>query len=312
MELPSSQQHAALPSFGRSYTNRDRWEVACSQPMSFSTTGLVDKSSRVTDRLSLGDQADGRMVDATVQQTRSLGSSESTLDSLSKAVPPYLRAYISKEPIFTSEQINAKNAPKSSCSDTDGVRSKDISFYSPSGTLFSQSREFGLLLDRITSFDNTLKSFHSCFEVLQDRMAERDVSAATSREDQKDLLADFESRIGDRIAAALGQESKKMVEACVQELLNVANSTHEQQQQHQHWQTQLQESQNRLIREELSNWKTSVENTLREDMRELRSVVALQSQMLTTITEKSDNIKQKELQEQQRQAIERYVLASQR
>ncbi|KAI8602893.1 hypothetical protein EDD21DRAFT_403300 [Dissophora ornata] len=191
-------------------------------------------------------------------------SSTSGRSSANISIPSYLRAYISKEPIVPTivpggiMNNNAiAGAPASVPEDVENPASSRVAtFNSLSANLFSQSRELRLLLDRISSFDTALDSVQRCFEDFQRRMAE----SKPCKDDSVSSI--FESKVEEKVAAFLSGEAKHQFQ-------------------------EFQEAHIRTLREELGSWKKGVETIFVEGMKDLKSVVALQSQMLTMVAEQN-------------------------
>ncbi|KAF8929478.1 hypothetical protein BGZ58_008916 [Dissophora ornata] len=209
-------------------------------------------------------------------------SSTSGRSSANISIPSYLRAYISKEPIVPTivpggiMNNNAiAGAPASVPEDVENPASSRVAtFNSLSANLFSQSRELRLLLDRISSFDTALDSVQRCFEDFQRRMAE----SKPCKDDSVSSI--FESKVEEKVAAFLSGEGKRFTEACEQEIMIVVDAAKHQFQ-------EFQEAHIRTLREELGSWKKGVETIFVEGMKDLKSVVALQSQMLTMVAEQN-------------------------
>ncbi|KAF9110282.1 hypothetical protein BGX27_006579 [Mortierella sp. AM989] len=269
-------------------------------------------------------------------QTMTFSRVTTATSTLSKSavrstIPSYLRAYISKEPILSSNGNGQGEQETSSPASQSRTDNNNGSFHSLTTTLFSQSRELRFLLDRISSFDTVLSNVQRCFEDYEKRMAEGESRSAES------MTTVLETKITEKIMAIIEQESQMLMNAIQERVNDVLKPQEErlrvrlkdfkeemdgimktikvhmdealkvQEEQFQKkiesfrqetstlsWGMQQQLRQVQviqlgLLREELLvEWKKTIATTsLENDIRELKSTIALQSQMLAAIAEQN-------------------------
>ncbi|KAF9182474.1 hypothetical protein BGZ50_004903 [Haplosporangium sp. Z 11] len=206
--------------------------------------------------------------------------------SLAPTIPSYLQAYISTEPLFSP-------GDKNSGSDKN-LEDGDGSYRSLSSTLFSQSRELRQLLDRITSLDSVLDNFQRYFDDYQRRMTE----GLISREEATRIL---ETKAGEIVMATLSQRSQDMMGTIKERLEEALES---QVNQMNTWVPSFQEQLRRVTRtlqdqvqqvwasqtemiQELGLWKNSIEASVTNEIKGMKSMMELQAQMLAMIAEPS-------------------------
>ncbi|KAF9942187.1 hypothetical protein BGZ65_008273 [Modicella reniformis] len=188
--------------------------------------------------------------------------------SLYSSISPYLRAYISKEPIIRD------STPASQYQEGSRSSGNEPTFNSPSTMLFSQSQELRKLLDRITSLDSVLDTIAHGIEELQ-----KEKTKVYTPLD-KCVNSELETTLGGRIEAILDREGKKYLEAFKQEIATVVGII-----QHQPWQPPA--NMIEVMRGELEK---TIKTHFIDEIKDLKSVIALQSQMLSMIAEQNRGI----------------------
>ena len=200
---------------------------------------------------------------------------------LRPSIPSYLRPYISDKPIVSRSTLER-------------VQGQCESYSSITSSLFSQSREIQTLLDKITMLDGTLDGFDRRMVDHQKRMTDVMVT-------KDDALSMFECKAGEKVVETLQRQGIEVLA----HLKEQAGMAQEMQRRHLEewrkdllselgkmatlWQQQiskLQEIQGEW-KEELWRWKTQIQEELASEMNALRSAIALQSHMLTMISEVS-------------------------
>ncbi|KAK3820379.1 MAG: hypothetical protein J3Q66DRAFT_336974, partial [Benniella sp.] len=173
------------------------------------------------------------------------------------SIPSYLRAYISKEPIFRSS----------------GPRGHPLEGEAKG----SHSQELRTVLNRIATLDSTLDALVHSVEDLQHKKHQGNSSL------DQNLISELESRLGEKVVDVMRQESGKQMDALQQEMRGVMDSMREQLQ-------QIPVILEETLREELEGWEKTTKSFLGKEIRDLKQMVALQTEMLTTITEQNQGI----------------------
>ncbi|KAF9349270.1 hypothetical protein BGX34_001886 [Mortierella sp. NVP85] len=173
------------------------------------------------------------------------------------SIPSYLRAYISKEPIFRSPGLGGHPLE----GETKG----------------SQSQELRTVLNRIATLDSTLDALAHSVEDLQREKHKGNLSLG------QDLVPELSSRLGEKVVDVMCQESGKQMDALQQETRGVMDFMRE------HLQ-QIPVILEETVRKELEGWEKTTQSFLSKEIRDLKRVVALQTEMLTTVTEQNRGI----------------------
>jgi hypothetical protein len=120
--------------------------------------------------------------------------------------------------------------------------------------------------------DSTLDALAHSVEDLQHEKHKENSSLG------RDLVSELESRLGEKVVDVMRQESGKQMDALQQETRGVMDSMWGQLQ-------QIPAILEETVRKELEGWEKTTKSFLGKEIRDLKHVVALQTEMLTTITE---------------------------
>lgn len=201
------------------------------------------------------------------------------------SIPSYLRPYISNKPIVSITNNISRG-------DFDQSSGQAENYSSLTSGLFSQSQEIKTLLDKITMLDGTLDGFDRQMVDYQKRMTDVMVT-------KKDALSMFESKAGEKVVETLQRQGAEVLVR----LKEQAEKAQELQGRHLEewrrnlidevrkmttlWQEQIGKLQEIQVewKGELWRWKTQVQEDLASEMNALRSAIALQSNMLSMISE---------------------------
>ncbi|KAF9437019.1 hypothetical protein BGZ76_002220 [Entomortierella beljakovae] len=155
------------------------------------------------------------VVSTTEQPNRSSNPTNPISPAFSRSgvgstIPAYLRAYISKEPILSAvgirQGIGGDSSPTMSQTKSDcGGKSNDGAFHSLSTTLFSQSHELRLLLDRISSFDTVLNNTQRCFEDYEKRLT------LDNNQIREKMLSIMETKVCEQISSVMEREVQNVI-----------------------------------------------------------------------------------------------------
>ncbi|KAG0243001.1 hypothetical protein BGX31_011404 [Mortierella sp. GBA43] len=187
------------------------------------------------------------------------------------SIPSYLRPYISKEPIVRSAGVTSHHQ------EGEGFQSKGSGFNSLSTNLFSQSQELRMLLDRITSLDTIIDTLTHSIEGLR-----RERLKGTSSQSQ-DRVSELETVLGGKVKSVLDQVAERHLAAFKQETTVIMELLQQQVQ-------QLPTTIADITRRELEGWERTVRSVLGEEIKELKPVIALQTEMLSMISEQNRGI----------------------
>ncbi|KAF9916937.1 hypothetical protein BX616_002377 [Lobosporangium transversale] len=209
------------------------------------------------------------------------------------SIPSYLRPYVSNEAQLKNNATDTKIS-------NSGNSNSSITSPSLSTTLFSQSRELRFLLDKISSFDAVLENMQRCSTDFEKRLAtdsrsvmEKLVSTLEPKVVEKvslildhayeDLAHVVQKCISDTLKGKQDQNVQGGFEKCLQDMAQTVKAM-------QKHVCDLQNERTALCADFMV-WKSTIEETLQREMKELKAMATLQPQMLSLIAEQNQTLK---------------------